>query len=72
VIIQIGEAKDSPKRKKKLRKQINGKCNNIGSADKKKSPQSFYLIEKNGSRFFRRPKLTLSRSAEGKEGRAFI
>jgi hypothetical protein len=26
-------------------------------------------IEKNGSRLFRRPKLTLSCSAEGKEGR---
>jgi hypothetical protein len=35
VIIQINEAKDSPKRKK-LRKRINGKFNNIGSADENK------------------------------------
>jgi hypothetical protein len=33
VIIQISEAKDSPKRQKKLRTQINGKCNDIGSGD---------------------------------------
>jgi hypothetical protein len=34
----VNEAKDSPKRqkKKKLRKQINEKCNNTGSADKNK------------------------------------
>jgi hypothetical protein len=37
VIIWINEAKDSPSNNnKKLRKQINGKFNNIGSADETK------------------------------------
>jgi hypothetical protein len=39
-VIRINETKVSPKRqkkKKKIKNQINGKCNNIGSADKKKS-----------------------------------
>jgi hypothetical protein len=32
-LIRISEAKDSPKRKKKLKTQINGKFNDIGNAD---------------------------------------
>jgi hypothetical protein len=36
VIIQISEAKGSPKRQKKLGTQINGKFNDISSADKNK------------------------------------
>jgi hypothetical protein len=36
-VIRISEAKDSPKRSpKKLRTQIDGKCNDISSADKNK------------------------------------
>jgi hypothetical protein len=35
-VIRINGAKGSPKRKKKLRKQINGKLNNIGSGDENK------------------------------------
>jgi hypothetical protein len=34
--IHISEEKDSPKRKKSLRKQLNGKFINIGDADKNK------------------------------------
>jgi hypothetical protein len=33
VIILINEAKDSPKRKKNFRTQVNGNCNYISSAD---------------------------------------
>jgi hypothetical protein len=37
VIIHISDAKGSPKRQKqKLRTQINGKCNDISSADETK------------------------------------
>jgi hypothetical protein len=36
VIIRISEAKGSPKREKKLRKQRDGKFNDISSADKNK------------------------------------
>jgi hypothetical protein len=36
VIIRINEAKGSPKRQNKLKEQINGKFNNISSADKNK------------------------------------
>jgi hypothetical protein len=47
-VIQINEAKVSPKRKqKKNRKQTNGKCNNIGSArenKKKISLQQFFRL----------------------------
>jgi hypothetical protein len=32
VIFRINEAKGSPKIKKKLRKQINGKLDNVGSS----------------------------------------
>jgi hypothetical protein len=32
-VIQINEAKVSPKRQKKIRKQMNGQFNNIGNAD---------------------------------------
>jgi hypothetical protein len=35
-VIRISEAKDAPKRQKKVGIQINGHFNNIGSADKKK------------------------------------
>jgi hypothetical protein len=51
-IIRINEAKGSPKRKN-LTKQINVKCNNIGSADEKKNHCSnFFLCEKLKSRSF--------------------
>jgi hypothetical protein len=39
MIIRVNEAKDSPKKQKKkknLRKQINGKCNNTDSVDDNK------------------------------------
>jgi hypothetical protein len=35
-VTQISEAKDSPKRQKKIRTQINGKFNDIGSGDENK------------------------------------
>jgi hypothetical protein len=35
-VIRINNANDSPKRKEKLRKQINGNINNLGSADENK------------------------------------
>jgi hypothetical protein len=35
-VIRISEAKGSPKRQKKIRTQINGKCNNISSVDENK------------------------------------
>jgi hypothetical protein len=35
-IIRISEAKDIPKRKQKLRKYLNLKCNDINSADENK------------------------------------
>jgi hypothetical protein len=35
-VIRISEAKGSPKRQKELRTQINGKCNDVSSADENK------------------------------------
>jgi hypothetical protein len=48
-VIWINETKDSPKRQKKLRKQINGKFSNIGGADENKyikNTNSFFLCQK--------------------------
>jgi hypothetical protein len=35
-VIWISEEKGSPKRQRRVRTQINGKCNNISSADENK------------------------------------
>jgi hypothetical protein len=35
-VIRINEAKDSPKRQNKIRKQISGKFNNMDNADENK------------------------------------
>jgi hypothetical protein len=40
-VIWINEAKDSPK--KTLRKQINGKFNNVGSADENNLKKYIYI-----------------------------